>query len=148
MSQSYSGGCLCGKIKYRIDLPADAPDPKILVCHCISCKAYTGSAFSTNITVPEAHLKFTTGEPELFLDPSSDCGMPVRRQFCRDCGSPLTSKTTGGPADMIVMKWGTLDNTARRKLQDLSMEIYCRRKDRWLEQLRDAAVPRRDAYEA
>lgn len=28
-SKSLTGACLCGKITYRVDLPADAPSPKV-----------------------------------------------------------------------------------------------------------------------
>lgn len=113
---------------------------QVILCHCNNCKRYTGSAFSANFSVPQSALTWTTEEPKLFID-ASDAGRPVRRQFCGDCGSPLTSKPSAGP-DVIIMKWGTLNDEDRGRMQDLGAEIYCARRDEYLNQLNDPAVQR------
>ncbi|GAD98045.1 DUF636 domain protein [Paecilomyces variotii No. 5] len=133
-TKTYTGACLCSKIKYRIDLPADQPVPKIVLCHCNSCKRYTGSAYSSNIIVPQSALTFTSGEPKLFMD-DTDAGPKLRRQFCGDCGSPLTSEPNQNP-DIIVIKSGTLDD--RDLFTEMGAEIYCSRKDQFLDKLNGA----------
>jgi len=126
--QIYTGACLCGKIKYRVDLPGATPVPKVLICHCTHCKRYTSSAFSSNIVVPQSAHKFTAGTPKIFLD-SNDFGTVLERQFCGDCGSPLTSKPAKLPGK-IVVKYGTLDD--RTAFVDTEAEIYIGRKESWL----------------
>ena len=40
-----TGGCLCGKIRYR----ADAEPAFVGLCHCRDCQKFTGSAFAAVI---------------------------------------------------------------------------------------------------
>ncbi|KAJ5102326.1 hypothetical protein NUU61_004548 [Penicillium alfredii] len=140
MSQSFTGSCLCKNITYRIDLPASEPVPEIVLCHCTNCKHYTGSGFSANIIVPQTSLNFTEGTPKLYLD-RNDRGGQVRRTFCANCGSPLTSQPSGEDR-MIVVKSGTLDDESRANCGKLSMEIYHQRKDRWTDALGQEGVQR------
>ncbi|RAH77214.1 hypothetical protein BO86DRAFT_323743 [Aspergillus japonicus CBS 114.51] len=127
------GGCLCQKITYRVDLPPTEPVPKIILCHCTSCKRYTGSAFSSNLVVPTAALIFTTGTPKLYLG-HSDRGPPVRRQFCADCGTPFTSQP-GDNDEIIILKTGTLDEASRLRCGEVGLAIWGRSKDTWLDQI-------------
>ncbi|KAJ9270461.1 hypothetical protein DTO271D3_5193 [Paecilomyces variotii] len=133
-AKTYMGACLCGKLKYRIDLSPDQPLPKLVICHCISCKRYTGSAYSSNIIVPQSAFTFTSGEPKLFMD-DTDAGPKLRRQFCGDCGSPITSEPNQSP-DLIVIKSGTLYD--RDLFTEVGAEIYCSRKDKFLDNLSGA----------
>lgn len=112
-----------------------------MTCHCLSCKRYTGSAFSSNIIVPQTAFKFTEGQPKLYMDDNTDRGVKLRRQFCGDCGSPFTSEPTAAP-DIICIKSGTLDDPDA--FSELGMEIYYHRKDKFLEHLADEKVPRKD----
>ncbi|KAL4894900.1 Mss4-like protein [Aspergillus ambiguus] len=138
--QTLSGACLCRNIAYSIDLPASEPTPKVVLCHCTSCKRYTGSGFSSNIIVPFSALKYTAGTPKLYFDPS-DRGPKVRREFCGDCGTPLSSQPADTP-HIIIMKSGTLDDEHREKCGKLGMEIFCGRKDRWVDEIQEESVQR------
>ncbi|RAK76896.1 GFA family protein [Aspergillus fijiensis CBS 313.89] len=128
-----TGGCLCQKITYRVDLPPTEPAPKIILCHCTSCKRYTGSAFSSNLIVPAAALVFTTDTPKLYLG-HSDRGPPVRRQFCADCGTPFTSQP-GDNDEIIILKTGTLDEASRVRCGEVGLAIWGRSKEAWLDQI-------------
>ncbi|PLB36886.1 GFA family protein [Aspergillus candidus] len=125
-----TGRCLCEKITYQVDLPAGEPDPKIVLCHCTSCKRYTGSSFSSNLVLPQPSMTYTQGTPKIHLCPS-DRELTVRREFCGDCGTPLTSQP-GDNTSIIIVKWGTLDDEHREWCKTLGGEIYCRRRDGWL----------------
>ncbi|PLB53861.1 DUF636 domain protein [Aspergillus steynii IBT 23096] len=132
--RSLTGACLCGNITYRIDLPSDQPAPPIILCHCTSCKRYTGSGFSSNIVIPLSALHFLTGTPKLYMSPSEVNGL-IRRQFCGDCGSPLTSEPKQGEGQSVVVKSGTLDEASREACGALTAEIWYHRKDGWVDQV-------------
>ncbi|PKX89340.1 GFA family protein [Aspergillus novofumigatus IBT 16806] len=142
MSQkSYTGTCLCNAVTYRIDLP-DSTTPKVILCHCINCKRYTGSGFSANIAVPKTSLHWTKGQPKLYVD-KSERGTGVPRMFCGDCGTPFTS-VPSGQDEVIIIKTGTLDDPYRDECGELAMEIWCVRKDKWVEQMKDETITRLD----
>jgi hypothetical protein len=64
----------------------------------------------------------------------------LRRQFCGDCGSPLTSEPPNTP-DIIVIKAGTLDDWDA--LTEVEEEIYCFRKYKFLDHI-GGDYPKRD----
>lgn len=111
-----------------------------MLCHCTSCKRYTGSGFSSNIIAPLSALTYTTGTPKVYLD-ASDRGPKVRREFCGDCGTPLSSQP-GDAGHIIIMKSGTLDDDSRAQCGQVGMEIFCRSKDPWMDRLQDESVQR------
>lgn len=126
---------------YRIDLP-DSTTPKVILCHCINCKRYTGSGFSANIAVPKTSLHWTKGQPKLYVD-KSERGTGVPRMFCGDCGTPFTSEPSGQD-EVIIIKTGTLDDPYRDECGELAMEIWCVRKDKWVDQMKDESITRLD----
>lgn len=75
-----SGGCQCGAVRYHATRFLDTSH----ICHCRMCQKAAGSFFAALIGVPREALVWTRGEPAVFN--SSD---PVKRGFCRDCGTPL-----------------------------------------------------------
>jgi len=103
MSDSITGSCLCGAIRYSI---SQAPD-KIVACHCTHCQKASGSGASYNVVVPSAAVSFTAGKPKLFSDTAAS-GNTLYRYFCGDCGSPIYSQRAKAP-EVMVLKVGTLD---------------------------------------
>lgn len=75
-------------------------------------------------------MTYTQGTPKIYFCPS-DRGISARREFCGDCGTPLTSQP-GDNQSMIILKWGTLDDEHRERCGELGMEIYCGRRDGWV----------------
>ncbi|KAL3469940.1 Mss4-like protein [Aspergillus californicus] len=128
-TRTLTGACLCGKITYAIDLPATDPNPKVILCHCTTCKRYTGGGFSTNIVIPKPALRWTSTPPKVYLDPSTDSGNLLRRELCGECGCHLTSPPS---TEVTAVKWGTLDEESRAQCQEFGGEIYCKRKDQWV----------------
>ncbi|WP_184720005.1 GFA family protein [Caulobacter sp.] len=97
------GGCNCGAVRYEI-----ASKPlAVIVCHCTSCRRQSGAAFSVNLVV-RADTMSIEGELASWLDPDTESGAPIQRQFCGTCGSPIRSTPTTAPK-MIAVKAGTLD---------------------------------------
>ena len=80
-----TGGCLCGRIHYRISAP-----PRIVShCHCRLCQLAGGSLFVTWATFDASAFELTAGTPA--IHESSTTG---RRHFCADCGTPLMMTVT------------------------------------------------------
>jgi hypothetical protein len=48
MKLPQTGGCQCGKVRYKI---SEAPQ-LVYTCHCTDCQRFTSSAFSMGIVVP------------------------------------------------------------------------------------------------
>lgn len=83
---SLSGGCQCGKIRFRVTgAPGDAS-----ICHCRMCQKAFGNFGAALVTVPEGQIVFTRGTPAEFRS-----SMIVARGFCADCGTPLYMKEDG-----------------------------------------------------
>ncbi len=96
-----TGGCLCGRIRYRID-GAFGP---VGNCHCSLCRKAQGGAFGTNASVATTDFRFLSGA-ELVTEYESSPGK--MRCFCRVCGSPIYSRRVADPSAVRV-RFGTLD---------------------------------------
>lgn len=120
----FSGGCLCGKVRY-----SSTADPVMTaICHCKNCQKQAGTAFSVIVAVPRAALN-VSGSLKDFVD-TGDSGLPVHRNFCPECGSPLTTLVDAIP-DLVFVKAGTLDDTS--KLVP-TLEIFCSSAQGWTQQ--------------
>lgn len=94
----FTGGCQCGAVRYR----ATARQDDAHICHCRMCQKAVGGFFAALVGLPNDRLAWTRGEPAVFA--SSD---QVERGFCRDCGTPLFYRWTGG--DHVSVTIGSLD---------------------------------------
>ncbi|GAB4526217.1 MAG: GFA family protein [Roseibium sp.] len=99
-----AGGCQCGAVRYRVTGEVGYPH----LCHCRMCQKASGNFFLPLIGAERADFEWTRGEPAWFH--SSE---PVRRGFCRDCGTPLAFETVGD--DWIAFTHGSLDDVASVK---------------------------------
>ena len=108
MSAKYTGGCLCGKVRYATDA-----DPLFSGnCHCKDCQRTSGGPYTPAMLFPKAAMTIT-GTPK-FFDTKADSGRTIARGFCADCGSQLFSRLEFMP-DIIGIKAGTLDDAALYK---------------------------------
>src|SRR5262245_42659401 len=113
--QQIAGGCLCGKVRYK----AEADPVFTGVCNCKHCQEQAGTTFSIVVAIPTSAFS-STGQMKTFED-TGDSGKPVHRNFCPDCGSPITSVVDIMPG-LTIIKAGTLDDSSWLKP---AMEIYC-----------------------
>ena len=103
MPTSFSGGCLCGAIRYTCDAePAMAGH-----CHCEDCRRSSGSGHSSHLAVPASSVKLT-GDAKGY-DRPADSGNMVTRAFCPDCGAPVFSRNVAMP-DLIFLRASSLDD--------------------------------------
>ena len=115
------GGCLCGKIRYT-----GTTDPVMTaICHCKNCQKQAGTAFSVIVAVPKTTL--TISGPLKTYNETGSSGKPVHRNFCPECGSPITTDVEVMP-DLVFIKAGTLDDTAALAP---TMEIFCSSAQPW-----------------
>ena len=81
MSETLTGGCQCGAIRFRVS----APPRHASICHCRMCQKATGGLFGPYASFSAVALTWTRGRRKTFR--SSDA---IARGFCGDCGTPLT----------------------------------------------------------
>lgn len=123
MTNTITGGCLCGKIRYEVSQPL----LNIIACHCTHCQKASGAGASHNSLVPKSALTFTSGQPKVFAD-TAQSGNILKRYFCGDCGSPIYSQRANAP-EMMVLKVGTLDVPGDMKL---TMNIWTNSARPWM----------------
>ena len=96
-----TGGCQCGAVRYRVG----AEPTEITICHCRMCQKASGNYFQALAAVAREEFKWTRGTPGAFR--SSEL---VERDFCRDCGTPLTYRPLNDGDIWVTV--GSLDRPA------------------------------------
>ena len=104
MSNVFTGGCLCGAIRYECTYRLS----KMVVCHCADCRKAHAAPAGYNARVRKDTLKLTRGLPKIYST-IADSGLELTRQFCADCGSQLFSERANMP-EHVSLKVGTLDD--------------------------------------
>ena len=121
MAQGFTGGCLCGAVRYQ-----SAAGPQVVGhCHCEACRRSSGSGHCTHLVIPEEVFS-VTGEVR-FYDRPADSGNMVSRGFCPTCGAPVYSKNAGMPG-MVFPRASSLDDPEIAKPQ---LVIYTSRAPSW-----------------
>lgn len=76
MSQSYTGGCQCGRVRYEVQLEIG----EVLSCNCSRC----GRLGSLLAFTPATHFRLTQGEKNLTAYEFNR--HVIQHQFCSTCG--------------------------------------------------------------
>ena len=79
MKVPLEGGCLCGRLRYRIDHAPHHAD----YCHCRVCQRASGAPVVAWLTMASAGFAWTAGEPAV--------SSPVPR--ATRCSAPMPSPT-------------------------------------------------------
>jgi hypothetical protein len=127
------GSCLCGKVTYV----CDAEPLATANCHCKHCQKSTGSAFSTVVVVPEDSLEISGDTLAVYITTSEETGLPGRRHFCTNCGSPLLTKLDGSHG-LVYVKAGTLNDTSR---VSPVLDVWTESKQAWSDHGERMALP-------
>ena len=123
MTQTTSGGCLCGAIRYSVNQAIET----VSACHCTHCQKASGTGASHNALVSASAVTFTSGKTKVYKD-AAESGNTLYRHFCGDCGSPIYSQREKMP-ELMVIKVGTLDDTSGLKL---TTNIWTRSARPWM----------------
>ena len=123
MSEVFTGGCLCGAVRYT----ANGQPVAKLACHCRDCQKQNGTSFSITAVYTSEAVSYE-GELTTYVGKAASGG-EVLRKFCGKCGSPVFSK----PAllkGLTMIKAGTLDNA-----QEFIPETHAwvRSKHQWID---------------
>ena len=99
MTETWTGGCQCGAVRYRF-----TQKPKgAHICHCRMCQKAFGAFYAPLVGGPTEAFEVTRGQLAIFK--SSD---QADRGFCRDCGTPLSFAYVDG--NWISVSIGSLDD--------------------------------------
>ena len=97
-----TGGCQCGAIRFALT----AAPVKISICHCRMCQKASGAPFASFADIEKSDFSWTRGKPAAFKSSSI-----AERDFCRDCGTPLSFRRIDG--ERIEIMTGTFDRPDR-----------------------------------
>ncbi len=104
----YKGQCLCGSIKYEVD----EIEAEMGHCHCVMCRKFSGSAFTTYGEAKVDRFHWLQGK-ELLKTYRAPNG--TKRQFCENCGSSLIYAPSNDSGELIDFSLGTLDSDVELK---------------------------------
>ncbi len=99
MSETWSGGCQCGAIRYRFNAKPSGAH----ICHCRMCQKAFGAFYAPLVGGLRDTFHITRGQLSTFM--SSD---QAERGFCLRCGTPLTFRYVDG--DHVSVSIGSLDD--------------------------------------
>ena len=91
--KSHEGGCLCGKVRFRVT----SPPLDSGYCHCRMCQRNTGAPVVAWVTFPAAIFSWISGEPGTYASSAH-----AKRDFCATCGSYLVFRSTKFPDEVSV----------------------------------------------
>jgi hypothetical protein len=97
-----TGGCQCGAIRFAVS----AAPGKVSICHCRMCQKASGAPFASFADIDAAAFAWTRGKPAAFRSSSI-----AERDFCANCGTPLSFRRIGGPR--IEIMTGAFDHPDR-----------------------------------
>jgi hypothetical protein len=127
MSPPYSGQCLCGTIKYRVD----AIESRMGHCHCTMCRKFHGSAFATFGEAKTQNFHWLAGEANLKSYVGHNNSV---RQFCATCGSSLTFAAANSDGSVVEFTLGTLDDDIDERPE---AHVFTQYKANWFDILDD-----------
>jgi hypothetical protein len=94
-----TGGCQCGAVRYAVY----EPPVNVHLCHCRMCQKAVGGPFAAFAPIPKTGFQWTRGTPGSFASSSI-----AARDFCADCGTPLTFRYVDGTTVGVTI--GSLDH--------------------------------------
>ena len=108
--EDYSGGCLCGDVRFT----ATGPPDRVGVCHCLDCRKHHGALFYVAAIYPEAAVTVV-----------GDVGDYQGRCFCPKCGSSVFARAD----DEVELHLGAMDAPDQF---EPTYELWAIRRASWL----------------
>ena len=110
-----SGGCACGQLRLR----AFGEPLRVGLCHCLTCRKVSGSAFNAFVVFPAPAVTVTGPYATWAAVPHAE------RAFCPTCGSQVFARE----GDEMEMKLGAFDEP---NLFAPTYEAWVPRREAWL----------------
>ncbi|KAM0721654.1 hypothetical protein Q7P37_002579 [Cladosporium fusiforme] len=104
--RTFQGSCLCKGVQFSMT----GQDKGGVLCHCINCKKFHGSAFAHNYRMMNASVEYQKGEKlaQSYPDKDTKGGKVLERFFCSKCGSSLYVVPEASPG-LMVLCTGSID---------------------------------------
>ena len=113
----YTAGCACGQVRFA----ARGAPKRVGLCHCMTCRKTSGSAFNAFVVFPASAVKIEGEVHGWQVEPKAD-----HRCFCPRCGSQVFAR---GTTDEIETRLGVFDEP---NFFHPAYEAWIGRKERWL----------------
>jgi len=122
MSNTYTGGCACGTIRYEI------PGEPFFMnhCQCLDCQRKSGTGHGSYLTFAADGVKLS-GEATHW-DIVADSGKVKTRAFCPRCGSPVYLRFSAMP-QIFTIHAASLDEPSRFKPQVVTYRMRAQTSD-------------------
>ncbi|KAK5044520.1 hypothetical protein LTR84_010731 [Exophiala bonariae] len=150
------GSCMCGDLSYEFD-----GEPLLKgICHCLTCRKLTSSAYTPCILVPDPASATETPPPGVSFELSSksnskpretttvhETGMEIKFYGCSKCPSTLYKRAPGGFPGVLIVLAGTLDGAegelrAQGGLEEgfgsPQVELWVKYRLPWLQEVKSA----------
>lgn len=102
-SPAQDGGCICGKLRYRVDQAQ-----VVLMCHCRNCQQRSGAAYGLSMLTYRKDFRLLSGET-IYRELPGGSGALHRQHVCPDCLTRTHTEMLAYP-DIINVRPGTLDD--------------------------------------
>ena len=124
MTRTHTASCRCNQLR-----AAAAGEPiRVSVCHCLSCKKRSGSAFAVQARWPSECVTLE-GRSKTWVG-IADSGNRITFHFCPDCGSDVNYEIQGKFDGLIAIPLGAFDDPYFAEPQFSVWEV---RKNMWVE---------------
>ena len=120
-----TGGCACGQLTFQ----ARGEPKRVGLCHCMTCRKISGSAFNAFAIFPLDRVTITGDMKTWSATPTSE------RCFCPVCGSQVFDKDSRGE---IEIKLGAFD---RPNAFAPTYEAWAKRREAWVQVAGLASFP-------
>ncbi|KAF9493272.1 DUF636 domain protein [Pleurotus eryngii] len=124
------GSCLCKKVQFEIH----GQPWTYVVCHCVNCQKFSGSAFMANAFFLFKDVMITEGKDHIktYEDSITKSGQPLIRSFCGECGSSLFLRSV--TTNLIIVNTGSIDDKLETdaNIKVPKCEIFVENKRPWL----------------
>lgn len=102
MTQTMTGGCQCGRVRYSAEIESD----EAYWCHCRKCQKATGGIAAAFVQLEPAKVAWLS-EPDWY-----ESSPVARRPFCSQCGTSLGFAWANGSGEMDLTV-GSIDDPSR-----------------------------------
>ncbi len=106
MTRVFSGGCLCGQVRFEFTAEPIA----MRLCWCRDCQYLAAGNATVNVVFRSESLRMLQGELRDFQS-QADSGNRMHRRFCPTCGTPVFSAAESRP-HLLIVRNGALDETS------------------------------------
>lgn len=104
MTRVFTGGCLCGQVRFEFN----AEPMAMRLCWCRDCQYFAAGNATVNVVFPSESLKILQGELRDYQS-VAESGNRMHRRFCPSCGTPVFSGAESRP-HLVIVRNGALDD--------------------------------------